>query len=200
MSREEPHVVAALVDLCKSLDVKCVIQVGSEDGWEAEKVREATGCRAIAIDADPKCQPCSKDLEYYRFVVGATNSDSVPFYVHSSEGLSSLIPREDSKEEKIHKPQVRLDFLCSLMLLKPDALIIDTEGTTMEVLEGCGTLLDSVKLIYAECQVDVIRPGIRTLPEVDSFLAVRGFKRHHELPSYDGGAQGNYTWIRTILH
>lgn len=90
----------------------------------------------------------------------------------------------------------RLDTFCAAYSIKPDALIVDTEGSGLDVLEGAGDLLDDVKLIYAELQNAVIRPGVRLRPEVESFLSVRGFTQHSELPTYDAGGQGNFTYVR----
>ena len=196
MAREEEHVVAALVSLCKELGVTCVAQIGAEDGYEANEIRKATGARAIAIDGDPKCKPCAPEIEWYERLIGATDS-YVTFYVHKTGGLSSLFMRGDSAEEARQLGQERLDtFIAARGLPKPDALIIDTEGSTLDVLEGCSSLLDGVRVIYAEVQSVEIRPGMRLLPEVEAFLAARGFTLRPGLPAYDGGAQGNYTWTK----
>jgi len=196
MTRETDTICQSLADLCKRQGVTCLIQVGAEDGYEADCVRKATECQAIAIDGDPQCSPCSSAIDFNCILIGATDC-VMPFYLHKTSGLSSQFQREDSQETMVEMQQYRLDTFCTLNDIAPDALIIDTEGTTLDVLEGCGSLLDSVKLIYAEVQSQEIRPGMRLLTEVDVFLAVRGFTQHLGLPSYTGGAQGNYTWVKT---
>ena len=121
----------------------------------------------------------------------------MPFYLHQNTGLSGHFPRGDSDSEICVLAQhVRLDHFCGIRYIEPDALIIDTEGSTMEALEGCGFILDNLKVVYAECQTQEIRPGIRLLPEVDKLLVAHGMTQHEGLPSYDVGSQGNYTWIR----
>ena len=197
MSREEDHVVSALINLAKKHGTQTIMQVGAEDGYEANEIRKATGCRAIAIDADTDNRPCSPDLEFHYVLVGATNCDTTPFYRNLSHALSSMYQRgSDHGEERIEIPQTRLDFFCGLRGLKPDALIVDTEGSTLDVLEGCGDLLQGVNWIYAEVQAYAIRPGIRPVGEVDALLLPMGFAHHRGLPSYDGGAQSNLTWVR----
>ena len=195
MSREEPQVISALVSLCKQTGITCLVQVGAEDGYEADEIRKATGCRAVCIEPDPKCAPASSKIEFHEALIGASNS-VVDFYLHAACGLSSQIARLDGMEIKTEMPQYRLDKFCEKYGITPDTLVIDTEGTTLDVLEGCGVLLDNVRLIYAEVQTQMIRPGIRLLPEVNAFLMARGFARRDGPPAYSAGAQGNYLWVR----
>lgn len=195
VSREQDHIVSALVALCKEKAITCVVQVGAEDGYEADAIRNATGARAVCIEADPKCCRCSTGLEYHRVLIGA--EDCIHnFFVHETMGLSSTLTRADGQEQHIAMEQYRLDTFCTLHGIEPDALIIDTEGTTLDVLEGAEGILGKMRLIYAECQDMVIRPGVRTVAEVETFLAARGFVEHNDLPSYSAGSQGNYTWVK----
>ena len=195
MSQEEPHVVSALVDLCRKIGVSCLVQIGAEDGYEAEQVRLATGCRAVAIDADPQCGPLNgAGIEWHTAFIGATDCAAFPFYLYGT-GLSTPFKR-DENAKPVEYPQVRLDTFCRDNGIIPDALVIDTEGSTLDVLEGCGELLADVKMCYAEVQAYAIRDGIRPVSDIDALLLPLGFTHHLGLPSYDGGAQSNLTCIR----
>ena len=195
MSREEDRVIGSLVLLCKQLGVTCVVQVGAENGYEADAIKQATGCRAVAIDPDPRCAPCSSAIEFHEALIGATNS-VVEFYLHPAPGLSGQLQRGSGGEIEVTMPQYKLSRFCRKYGITPDALIIDTEGTTLDVLEGADPLLGGVKLVYAECQTDMLKPGMRHVDDVDAFLTARGFTAHYGLPSYDCGTQGNYTWVK----
>lgn len=197
MNHEELRIVAALVALCKQLDIHCAVQVGAEDGYEAGEIAKATGCRAVAIEADERCiAHAVEGVEFHTALIGGEDLDEVPFYRHSSFGLSTKVSREGEGEELLALPQRRLDTFCRELDITPDALIIDTEGTTLDVLEGSTGVIDGVRLVYAECQSSVIRPGVRLVGEVNEWLAVRGFVQHEGLPAYDAGGQGNYCWRR----
>ena len=192
---EAAEVVNTLSGLCAEMKVKTLIQVGAGDGYEAFTIAGLMGCRAIAIEGDTRCTPCSPWLEFHHMLIGATDC-TMPFYLHNSMCLSSQITR-GGKEIRIETEQQRLDTFCSRRAnLIPDGLIIDTEGTTMDVLEGCEDLLRHLKIVYAEIQTQEIRPGIRLVGEVNELLTGAGMIKHEALPSYDGGAQGNLTWIR----
>ena len=188
MSREEEHVVEALVALCVQLKVTCVVQVGAEDGYEANAILLETGCRAVCIDPDPKCRPVSPDLEFHEVVIGARNSVT-DFYIHHERGLSGQLRRGDGNEITLTMPQVQLWTFCQNHSIVPDALIIDTEGTTLDVLAGAGELLESVNVVYAECQTYNVKA-------IDTVLSAFGLVQRAGLPSYDCGSQGNYTWVR----
>ena len=195
MTREQDDVIGSLVALCKRMEIKTLVQVGAEDGFESREIAAATGCRAICFEPDVRTGPISPGLEWHQQAVGATDGQVV-FYVHKTSGLSGQLSREDG-ETKEMVPQTRLDTFCMTRKIQPDAIIIDTEGTTLDVLEGCGHILLRTKMLYCEVQTTVFRAGMRLLPEVDAFLAIRGFTAHHGMPSYGAGdAQGNMTWIR----
>jgi FkbM family methyltransferase len=195
MSRESNEVATALAALCKSLDIKCVVQIGAEDGFEAEEIRKETGCRAVAIDGDPKCCKCSTAIEYFRCLIG-DKDEIVNFYVYETMGLSSTLPRNDGQEQHIAVEMYRLDTFCAMHGITPDALIIDTEGTTMNVLKGAEGVLGVVRMIYAECQHQDIRPGVSLVGDVDAFLKEHGFVMRDEWPSYSVGSQGKFIWVR----
>lgn len=193
---ERPDVVEALTDLCWRRGVSLLIQVGAEDGFEAAQIQNKLRCRAIAIEGNPACRSYSQDLEYHHMVIGATDGEA-PFYINKDPSLSGHIPRGiPSDERAVQMPQQRLDTFCAIRGgLRPDALIIDTEGTTMEVLEGCGDLLGSVKFIYAEVQSDELRPGVRPFKHVTEFLCNHGFRKYPDPPSGGEASQYNFTWV-----
>lgn len=199
MASEEPHVVEALVDLCKSLNIRCVVQVGAEDGyeaWEIKRAIEASGapCRAVGIDADPQTGPY-RDVEWHEALIGATDAPEAPFYLYA-KGLSSQVPRGED-EKRVTLPMQRLDTFCWGIAATPDALIIDTEGTTLDVLRGATGILGQVRLIYAECSDGELRPGYRAdIEQVEALLKPLGFAQRTGLPAYDAGGQGNYAWVK----
>lgn len=199
MAHEFPDVITALTNLCRQYRVRCIVQVGAEDGWEAAEVARRLGdCRAVAIDADPGSGPhVSGGMEWHQMLIGATDSPQQPFYVHKERGLSSQLMRSDGKEERVLMPQRRLDTFCREQdHLAPDCLIIDTEGTTLDVLEGAGDLLSGVRVIYAEVSHDTSRGNRAMADAVDGHLVARGFARREDAPSYCAGSQSNWTWVR----
>lgn len=193
-SREEKRVIEALIDVCRGQSVTMVVQVGAGDGWESYQIHKALGCSATAIEGRMGQDPCSGELSFRHAIIGSTDGDTRWF----EEGdLSGQLARGGAEVSHEGRKQERLDTFCERLGIKPDALIIDTEGTTLEVLAGCGDLLDGVNVIYAECQSSPLRVGGHSFSEVEKMLEQRGFSKYENLPTYYAGqAQFNMTWIR----
>ena len=197
-THEEEHIVGSLIALCKELRIQCVVQVGAEDGFEAGEIARATGCRAVAVEADDRCIVHKVDgVEFHNVLIGATDSAAIPFYRNTQMGLSGTLSRSDGGQEVFDLPMRRLDTFCQSLDIIPDALIIDTEGTCLDVLNGATGVLGGVKLIYAEVQTEKIRPGVSMKVDVDAWLKERGFVERHGLPSYGACGQGNFTYVRS---
>jgi FkbM family methyltransferase len=197
MSREEEHVVHALAELCQMYQVKVLFQVGACDGYEAYAVANKTQCKVVCFEPDPLCAPMARSLDWHAVMVGATNCVTT-FYAHGNRGLSSPIKRGDGEETEMRLRQTRLDTFCEKHEIWPDALLVDTEGTSLDVLEGCGDkILNGLRVVYAETQLTPFRPGMRVIGEVDAFLSVRGMSRSFSLPAYGAeDSQGNSLWVR----
>lgn len=196
MSVEHPQIITGLISLCKKQNVRCIVHVGAENGEEISRIRRASGgkVRAIGIDADPKCVPVP-NIEFHRAMIGARNGHEA-FYLNSS-GLSSAIQRhQNTGESKVMLHQRRLDTFCRENDISPDALIVDTEGTTIDVLLGAGDILDTLKLAYLEVALDNSR-GLRANAKmVDLIMTAVGMKQYTPLPAYNSGNQGNRVYIR----
>lgn len=190
MACEEQHVVDSLIDLMRCYRIKHLVDVGSESGMESITISNATGCSVTMIEGNPDVAAMYPWVT--NAVIGATSGPST-FYGANQPGLSSLFNR-GGKEFSVNV--IRLDSFCADRGISPDALIIDTEGTTYDVLLGAGDLLNSVRVIYAEVQNIPLYPGGKLANDVDSLLSNIGFQKRPGLPSYDAGVQSNITWVR----
>ena len=194
MSSESPDVITALISLCRQYNVRTVLQVGAEDGYEADCIRRELRCRAVCIEPDTRCGPTSHLLEWHEVLIGDSD-DVTDFYLHKMPGLSSKISRKDGKETLAAVPQMRLDKFCRLHAVKPDCLIVDCEGTTLEVLRSAGPMLQYVAIVYAEVNHDDTR-GPRNVEDVQALLESFGLRKHDWAPSYSAGCQSNHTYVR----
>lgn len=194
MSSESPDVITALSALCRQYAVRTVLQVGAEDGYEADCIRRELGCRAVCIEPDTRCGPVSHLLEWHEVLIG--EGDGVAdFYLHKMPGLSSRVSRKDGNETLTAVPQMRLDKFCRRHAVKPDCLIIDCEGTTLEVLRSAGPILQYVAVVYCEVNHDDSR-GLRDADDVQVLLESCGLRKWDKMPSYSAGNQSNWTFVR----
>ena len=61
---------------------------------------------------------------------------------------------------------------------------MDTQGTTLQVLQGMGKFLDKVKYIITEVYESPSFEGEALYPEIRRFLTGRGFRVVKEPPGY----------------
>ena len=78
-----------------------------------------------------------------------------------------------AKEE--YKKQYNSFFIKQKKLPPPDFMKIDTQGSEIDILKGCGKYLKKVKLLYLECPVININQGARDISEYLTFTKKAGF-------------------------
>ncbi len=78
--------------------------------------------------------------------------------------------------QTLSMPTVRLDELMSAKD-KFDFLVLDVQGSELEVIKGMGQLLSKVNWIFLEVSKKELYVGGVLEKEVDSYLAGQGFKR-----------------------
>jgi len=97
-----------------------------------------------------------------------------------------------------------LDSILSATDIRPCALLkIDVEGYEIEVLKGCGELLDLFAYVYLEASFIELNQGQPLADEVIEYLKCRGFRLRGVFNmSYDkcgNGVQADFMFINTKL-
>lgn len=70
----------------------------------------------------------------------------------------------------------RLDsFIARTRISRIDLLWMDVQGAEMNVLEGLGVAISTVKRIYTEYSLEELYEGQKTLPQIAEFLETKGF-------------------------
>lgn len=180
------EIARAIVFHCPESPV--VVNVGAEDGFEAAIIEGSIpGSTVYRFEPNRGTEGL-----WYGLVVGATDGVAT-FYRMEDSALSSTYNRTGSIPEE--REQVRLDtWAKSADIPRIDALFIDTEGSTLDVLVGAGDLLDSVTFVCAEVQEVPLYGNHPLVPEVESYLASHGLSRAPG--GYAGGQQWNRFYAR----
>jgi hypothetical protein len=189
-THESEEVIEALRQ--KLVGVRTCIDIGSGDAYELCKL----DCeRKIAIDAHPYIGIQIEGIEFHNIGI-AEVSGKAPFWHGPDWGCSSLNNR--GGEEFLIDVITLDEFVAKHEIKDVDALIIDTEGTTWQVLQGAKKVLETVKYIYAEVQLTEIYPypRCRLGHEVSVMLEEYGLKMVTELPSYNAWPQANILYAR----
>lgn len=104
-----------------------------------------------------------------------------------------------------HYPKITFDKKETVQITKLDnlginrslynVLVVDVQGYEMEVFKGAEETLKSIDVIFSEVNTDEVYKGCAKMSDVDAFLGVRGFKKHHS-HIYAGLGYGDAIYIR----
>jgi FkbM family methyltransferase len=184
-----------------------VWEVGSRDGKDAEEIARRiytgdpnwfwTNARIVALEANPEqAKIIEKNYpEIEVMAIAASNQKGeAPFMVYAGDegavGSSSLNLRWKEDDLQGHVIRVPIDRLDNLIGdEKIDIMKIDTEGHSLEVIEGLGEKLKQVKVFHIE-----------TENWTDSAIKMRAFMSSHGYILVDDTAQyggmPDQVWVR----
>lgn len=156
---------------------KNILHIGGHFGEEGEEYKSLEADFTF-VEPVKEFAQVIKDKGYKCLEV-AVGSNEGEFYV--DRGLSSFLkanyPRDPDRVE--HIKAVPLSEVESGF----DTLIIDTEGTTLELLKT-GTLKDA-QTIVCELRKNTLFIGEAPQKEVEEYLKEKGFEKVEEYPLFD---------------
>jgi len=131
----------------------------------------------------------------------------VPFHPTSNNGLSSsvypLARHQDLWPEVKPNGRVMMTTRTLDRILFPqrrkripyDTLVLDTQGSELQILRGAGKTLAQVQTIVCEaCNFEAYRGGCRA-GQIRSFLRRRGWQLFHSLPVWRSGTKTYFELI-----
>jgi FkbM family methyltransferase len=192
--------------------VKVAFDLGSRDGEVALYLRDHyPHAEVIAFECNPpaieKCREHFKDEDRVRLVESAVSEIDGPvdFYAIDPEltetpdpegniGASSLYladpgyPHERYVQKAITVDSVSLASWARRQvpaIESIDVLWMDLQGAELRALQGMGSLLETVKLIYTEVEYQRMYQGQPLADEVHAFLTSQGFMRMMRLNAWE---------------
>jgi FkbM family methyltransferase len=187
-------------------DLQGVIHVGANDGYEFQWYKMMGIENLLAFEPLPSA--IHKFIETYPGVpcLGMALSDfdggaELNVAYGDGKGSSLLPPIEDHPEVQAHwnlgqsimiDKQIvtvaRYDTLVAQGHIDPDlydTLVLDTQGNELEVLKGCGDLLQRFKFLSVELSVDPVYEGEHPGEQVAAWLEANGFTRDSPIFPHD---------------
>lgn len=171
-----------------------VIHVGANTGQERD-LYASFGLRVVWIEPIPEVfdelQRNVADFPYQRAVralVTDTSGETVAFHVSSNDGLSSSIFDFDQHADiwpdvttarSIELVTTTLSDLVEREGIEPhdyDALVMDTQGSELLVLQGAEAMLKQLSVIKTEAADFEAYTGCCLREDIESFLFARGFR------------------------
>lgn len=174
---------------------KAVLHIGAHLGEEAAAYHAAGVGRVLWVEANPRLMGTLVDnvLHYpgQRAVNAAVSDvDGAVAHLHLAtfSMSSSLLPPKEHFRfyPHIHYPEqmqvetITVDTLLEQQGVLPDAFDmanLDIEGAELYALRGMTRILPFLKWLYLEVNHEEMYAGCALLPDVDAFLAERGFER-----------------------
>ena len=166
-----------------------VLELGSRDGHDANAMNSIfRATRTVIIEANPECYldiiRNYPDFESYKIAI-TDHSGWVEFYAMSHDnsvsalGQSSLLYRDfyDTMASKIAVPGETMDeFVRMARIDSIEAMKIDVEGATYQVLEGF-TKIRMTRLLHIESEHKVYWEGQKLYEDTARFMKEAGYEQ-----------------------
>jgi FkbM family methyltransferase len=183
-----------LVQLTRTENISCVLDVGANVGQFATQLRRAGfGGRIVSFEPVPACfralqSACSADplWQGHQLALGEVDG-TTPINVSVASVFSSILATKseakvyDAGSQQLETITIdvrRLDGLATTLALDParTLLKIDTQGFDLSVLKGAGEMLHRFAAVQTELSFHPIYVGQPSVTEVHSLLVSEGFK------------------------
>jgi FkbM family methyltransferase len=191
-----------------------VLHVGAHEGEEAKVYGELGLGRVTWVEANPSLAEKlgrSEIGERDRVYCGAawsTTGLKMQLLVTNNVQSSSLLKLGKHKE---YYPHILIDDKIKVETTRLDDLVpptkffvanFDIQGAELHALEGMGSLLDSIRVMYLEVNREELYENCPLVSEIDFWMKSRGFRRVMTSWTPEGWGDAVYTrlvpWHRVL--
>jgi len=157
-------------------NINTIVEVGSRTGEEAIMMsRHFPDSLIYACECNPNTiKECKKNLEKYKNIIFCNQAlgsiiEEKPFYsyVDNNDGASSFLFRIDGEQTQeqtgILKINTLNNFIEKHKIDNIDLLLLDTQGSELDIIKGLEEHITNVKYIIAEIPKQI--PNWHYLPE-----------------------------------
>lgn len=163
-------------------DINVIMDIGSMDGGDAVFFKKYFD-HALVYSIEGLPENYDKFIKNLDDVIGiksvmANYDGTCKYHQKNINGIHGIYDRGQSYGNKIIDLEcVRLDTLCKIYNIKqPDMIKIDVEGATFDVLEGCGDLINNIKIMHIETETYPFFRNQRLHDEVCEWLSNKNFR------------------------
>jgi FkbM family methyltransferase len=175
-------------------NVNGVIHIGANEGQEREHYKKYNINKVLWIEADPNVfKKLKKNISKYKNHIAINylildKSQKTQFNISNAQGnassvLNLLKHKEMYPEIKFIKKITIQGYTFALVVKKEginiknyQALILDTQGSELMILQGANKLLNNFKYIKLECADFEIYKNSPTIKEISKYLKRFNFK------------------------
>ncbi len=199
--------------------IKLIVELGSYDGLDAIKLRDYFNARVHTFECNPDIiRHTRKNLKGQANISlveqAAWNENKrIPFYpvIRTTRGNTPHFTRraasscyrasknylEINTQRKTYVNATRLDSWCRSQGIEAiDLLCMDIQGAVFPALQGLGSMLDKVSYLIAEIERKEMYQGETLFPQINDYLASRGFTLKEEVCRDDWFS--DFLYVRTV--
>lgn len=160
--------------------IKVIFDVGAMDGKDAECFKqifpEAISYAVEGLPSNFKYLMERKNIVPLQRVLNNFDGETL-YHKKNINGIHGIFDRGQMYgNETLTLPCIRLDTLCKeLQLTSIDMIKLDVEGATLEILQGMGDILDTLKIMHVETEDFEAFKGQSLHIDVINFLTKQGF-------------------------
>jgi FkbM family methyltransferase len=216
--------VAATVEHCGALnllDVRTVVDIGANIGqfsllaWRLFPQARIHAFEPQSVPAERflKLFPPGSRATLYRAAIG-TRAGEIEMHISRRHDCSSLLPISATMTkvfpgtEEVGVARVSIGPLASFLspddIVAPALLKIDVQGAELDVLHGCGDMLERFLYVYVELSFVALYVGQALCDECIAYLRTRGFRMrgiHNLCEDRQGGSiQADFLFVRDECH
>jgi len=183
--------------------IKTIFEIGAMDGKDSLLFKEVFPDAEVytfegLLDNYENYLKNLKTINGFNLILNNYNGEVI-FHKKRINGIHGILDRgEIYGTEKIVYPCKRVDSVCnSLNVEQIDVLKLDVEGSTYEVLEGFGNILQHVKIMHIETEDGELFKNQKLDDCVCEFLQNNNFKCIEKAGTIiqDGKRQFDSVWI-----
>jgi FkbM family methyltransferase len=194
------------IKLMAKCNPEVIVEIGCEDARDSKLFHSTfSDARIIAIEGLPSNYEAflqKLPFEAYQMVITSYDGE-VTYFQKSTPGIHGIYDRGPNYSgTSLVLPCQKFSTFCKEHnILKVDAVKIDVEGATLEVLQGFEEILPTVKILHIETEDSQFFIGQHLQSEVHEFLYANGFT-----PLIIGGSmiepertQFDEVWVRNDI-
>jgi len=186
---------------------RAVLHVGAHE-CEELGLYNSRGLQAHWVEAQPRLVQLMRDrgVHVIQAAVAETAGTYVPFYVTNNSQSSSMLPLKTHAQEHPHVHVTttivvqtrRLDEIMDTEHIGADVNFanLDIQGVELEALKSLGDKIAQFDFIYSEVNERELYAGCALLPEMDAWLASKGFERNVMNMTQHGWGDALYVRVR----
>ena len=173
-----------------NINISGILHIGANDCTEYDEYKSITN-NIVYIEANPtiveNVKQKNHNINIYQELISNIDNELLEFNISNNNSQSSSILQFNL--HKRNHPNIKFintiplksttidTFISKYNIININTLVLDIQGIELRALKGSINLLNNIKIIYTEVNIDETYINCDKMDEIDDFLLIYGFKR-----------------------